>query len=78
MTIAQKWTRLEMDFQASQARKSLILGQDFWDECQEEDLRQQSMMSICRYAQAHGEQIHTQREINQFIAVYNTRMGKAA
>jgi hypothetical protein len=72
--ILQHHPYLEMDAQASKARKSLILGQDFWGEKTEEDHRQQAMQAICIFAVQHGETIRTQREKNRLTMVYNTRI----
>lgn len=58
-------TYLEMDAQASQARKSLILGQDFWHEKAEEDLRQRQCANLRRMYT-----IFTQREKIKFTEHY--------
>jgi hypothetical protein len=58
-------TYLEMDTQASEARKSLILGQDFWHEKAEEDLRQRQCANLRRMFQ-----YTTQREKINFTKYF--------
>lgn len=67
----EAWPRLEMDRQASMARMSLVMGQDFWHEKPEERCRIAALEAITELGRAICSPVHSQRQMNTVTRAFN-------